>query len=137
MVNKENFGNYLFWFFMLIILGLTIFNFFNIPKIPSILEDNNKYRYGWICSEYKFASTSDADKGWNCRLEQCIITEQEPLTEQCICVLNNLSVSRVCTRQIYLREYPYPNYNKPTQINITQKEFDEIISGEKNLSDVI
>lgn len=136
-MDKNKLSAYLFWLMILIILILESINLLNISKIPEVLENDKDYRYGWMCSEYKFKSPEDTDKGWNCLLEQCEIVSENPRTEECVCVLNNLTVNRVCTRELYLREYPYPVYNKPQRINLTQEEYNQIISGEKNLSDAI
>lgn len=128
-MDKEKINAFLSWFFIISILLISIINLFNIPKIPKVLEKNEDFRYGWQCTLWKFESTNDADNGKNCLLEQCTVTKQEPLTQQCVCVLNNLSVNRICTNQLYAREFPYPTYNPTQIINVTQKEFDDIVSG--------
>ena len=136
-MDKNKTSTYILWILISIMLALEVINLFSIPKIPDVLEENKDYRFGWRCDAYKFKSADDAEKGWNCLLEQCEIVSSNPRTEECICVLNNLTVNKVCIVETYSREFPYPTYNRPQKINVTQKEFDDIVSGEKNLSDVI
>ena len=136
-MDKEKINSFLSWAFIVAILSISIISLLSIPKIPKVLENNEEFRYGWQCTLWKFESTDDADKGKNCLLEQCIITKQEPLAQQCICVLNNLSVNRICTNELYAREFPYPTYNPTQIIKINQSQYNDIVSGDKNLSDVI
>lgn len=137
-MDKEKISNYLFWMFILIILVLQVFTLFNSPEIPPSLEPKMNWSYGWICTENKFKSPEDAKNGWNCLLEQCEVISDDPLRwEECICVLNNLTVNRVCTKQLYIRTYNYPTFNKPIQINVSQQEYNDITIGNKSINEVL
>lgn len=109
MMDKENLKFYGIYLGFFIIILLVVFPI-NSNKIPMALQEKGGWEYQWFCSEYKFFEQKDADKGYNCLLEECILRSDEPKIESCICVLNNLTINRICTRELYLREYPYRDY---------------------------
>lgn len=132
MDKKEKIQTIVFWLFVILIIGLEVLNLFSIQKIPEVLEQNKDFRYGWSCSEFKFKSPEDAKNGWGCLLNQCETISNDPLEEECVCVLNNLTVNRICTIQSYIRQYPYPTYSKPQEIKLNQTQYNQIMRETEN-----
>ena len=118
-MDKEKMKEILWWSLIIVIIILTIITLFNKQKIPETVYKDGEWDYGWMCSQYKFFSLQDAEKGSNCRLEDCQTIQENPKVERCTCLLNNLSVDRICVSQFYIRNYDWITYNKPQQINIS------------------
>ena len=98
--------------------------FFNKPveQVFTLQEftDEDGWNYKWICGQYVFKAQEDAIKGWNCRLEQCVIKELAPLrSEECVCVQNDELVNRVCVSHQYVKTHDYPTYTLK-EININK-----------------
>ena len=122
-MDRETFFYYIGWATLILIVALLIINIINDKKIPGVLEKDKDWEYSWVCSQYKFKSQEDVNNGFNCQLEQCIIKEEQPLRiEECKCVLNNLTVNRVCTHALYAKRYDYPDFSPIKKLNISQTE---------------
>lgn len=116
-MDKEKIYSLLSWVIIVMILILQIYGMLNKQKVPEQIYTDGKWNYGFICSQYKFYKQIDADKGWNCQLDYCKTIQDNPKVEECTCLLNNLSVNRICVSQFYVRNYDWLTYNKAQQVN--------------------